>query len=308
MIVKPATLLKASSKLFVLALAWLTFHSMPAQATGLGADIIYIGNVSTPAIERVDSLGNASVFGYTGFYPPTALALDPNGNLYASTDGNVIQKWSPNGNSTPFASSGISTPTALAFDHSGNLYVANAGNNTIEKFDASGHGSVFGHTGAIQPYGGMAFDNSGNLYVATEGNYQIEKFDPQGNVSFFASIAAPYCMTFDGVGHLYVGTGLDQIYKLDLQGHATLFANSGLNGPAGLAFDSAGNLYALNGNNRTITRFDANGNPSLFASPGFYLRSIAIQLVPEPSVSALVLLALGASIPIRRRLNKSCRK
>ena len=89
---KSAALLKASYNLFVLAVASLPFHVTPARAIGLGADIIYVSNASTPAIETVDSQGNASVFGYTGFYPPTALAVDHSGNVYAATGGSVI--WS----------------------------------------------------------------------------------------------------------------------------------------------------------------------------------------------------------------------
>jgi DNA-binding beta-propeller fold protein YncE len=53
-------------------------------------------------------------------------------------------------------------------------------------------------------------------------------------------------------------------------GIVTVFASGGLlNGQKGLAFDSAGNLYAANQNNNTIVMFTPAGTGSLFASdPG----------------------------------------
>ena len=48
----------------------------------------------------------------------------------------------------------------------------------------------------------------------------------------------------------------------------TTFATTGLAGPAFLAFDSAGNLYAANINNDTIERFTPGGVGSIFASTG----------------------------------------
>ena len=41
-----------------------------------------------------------------------------------------------------------------------------------------------------------------------------------------------------------------------------------MNGPSGLAFDSAGNLYAANVNANTIERFTPGGVGSVFANTG----------------------------------------
>ena len=46
----------------------------------------------------------------------------------------------------------------------------------------------------------------------------------------------------------------------------SVFANSGLNNPEGLAFDTAGNLYVANENDNSILKYDSSGNASLFAS------------------------------------------
>ena len=289
-----------SQSIFLLAgLGLFSFSVFHASAVTLPGDTIYVGNASVPAIDTISSSGSASVFAYTGYYPPSALAVDSSGMLYAAMQNNVIYKYDSQGNATLFASSGINTPTALTFDSSGHLFVANA-DRTIVEFDSQGNPTVFANTGIIQPYGGMAFDNNGNLYAALEGNYTIEKYDSQGNGTLFASVPAPYAMTFHG-GFLWVATGTDQIYKFDTLGNATLFASSGLNGPQGLAFGSDGYLYAVNAFDKTITKFDANGNPTLVGTESFYMNSIAIQPVPEPSSWAFFALCGGALAGTRFR-------
>ena len=62
--------------------------------------------------------------------------------------------------------------------------------------------------------------------------------------------------------------GNNTIVKLDSSGNKTVFANSGLDVPSGLAFDSSGNLYAANLFNNTIEKFNTNGVGTVFASTG----------------------------------------
>ena len=100
-------------------------------------------------IDKYDSMGSASQLAFI-FDPLTrrigsGLAFDSNGDLYialANALTNTIDKVNSSGNVSPFASSGSAWPRGLAFGSSGDLYVANWSNNTIEKFDANGNGSV----------------------------------------------------------------------------------------------------------------------------------------------------------------------
>jgi DNA-binding beta-propeller fold protein YncE len=85
-------------------------------------------------------------------------------------------------------------------------------------------------------------------------------------------------------------------------GSVSLFAQNGLNGPVGLAFDSAANLYAANANNNTVVRFSPDGVGSVFASTGLNDPiGIAIQ-VPEPTVCALLGVSTVVLLGSRRKL------
>jgi sugar lactone lactonase YvrE len=90
------------------------------------------------------------------------------------------------------------------------------------------------------------------------------------------------------------------IYKFTPGGAQSTFA-SGLNGPFGLAFDSAGNLFEADGDSGHIYKFTPGGAQSTFASGLSTPTFLAFQ-VPEPSTwSMLTLGAVALLCGLRRR-------
>lgn len=198
------------------------------------ASNLYVANSGdNSGIEKFDTGGNGSVFSqYGGTEYPIGLAFDHSGNLFEADNGQFIQEFDSNGYDTRFATVSIANPQGMGFDTAGNLYVANYGAGTIEKFNTNGTPSTFAF-----PYGepyGLAVDSSNNIYLATAYNNQILKYAPDGSSSVFG--------TDDGSGLI-------------------------LNYPEGLAFDSLGNLYCING----ISKFDRNANSSVFAGPDSFI-------------------------------------
>jgi Secretion system C-terminal sorting domain/Galactose oxidase, central domain/NHL repeat len=90
---------------------------------------------------------------------------------------------------------------------------------------------------------GVATDGLGNVFVADAGNHRIRKITPGGDVSTFAGSGVP---------------GLS-----DGKGNAAQF-----NYPAGIAFDSHGNLFIADENNHAIRKITSTGLVSTVAGNG----------------------------------------
>ena len=237
---------------------------------------VYIADSNNNRI-RVVSVLNANMYlvagngvpGYNGegaaadveFSSPAAIVLDGNDNLYVADSGNMcvrridavtrltstvagvcgVQGYS--GDNGPATAAKLSLPEGLAMDAAGNLYIADTSNNVVRKVDMStgtittiaGNGRIgaLGDGGAAtkaelySPWG-ITVATDGTLYIADLANHKVRKVTPAGIISTVAG---------DGVAS-YTGDG-------------GLASNAGLNAPAAVALDPAGNLYIGDaGNNR----------------------------------------------------------
>jgi streptogramin lyase len=254
-----------------------------AFASLTSADNFFVANSGINTITKYNAAGIG--FPFTGAFiiGPNGLALDSSGNLYVSTNSNVIRKFSPAGvDLGVFASTGLNGVMGMAFDSKGNLYAANFGGSTIEKFSPNGidlgvFANVIGPTG-------LAFDSSGNLYVANFGN-TIARFSPNGiPLLDFTSfnLINPVGLGFTSSGNLYAAnSGANTISVFSPLGVDLGFlASSNLSGPWGLGVDSASNLYVVNFLSDTIDRFLFGGIDTIFASTGFRPTFIAVQRTP----------------------------
>ena len=186
-----------------------------------------------------------------------ALAISAHAqNLYVSAQvppSHAILEYTPSGTQSVYAS-GLLFPRGLAFDSIGNLFAA----ETVEpddhdigrvlKFNLRNKVSTVG-SAAHFFFEGLAVDIAGNAYVmATDDNSPtlagtIFKFTPDGEWIVFGAVP---------------GT-------------------TGDNDPQpnwGLAFDSAGNLYAADGGAQTIYKFAPNGARSVFVGPSAFDPSV----------------------------------
>jgi len=138
---------------------------------------------------------------------------------------------------------------------------------------------------------GLASDKAGILYVGDSGNHRVRRIDARGVITSLdlpswskANVWSPHGLAFDMAGNLYVADSFDcQIVRISAGKLLSVVAGTGtcgfggdggpaasaqLDGPSGIAFDTAGALYIADTNNHRIRRVDARGIMTTFAGTG----------------------------------------
>ena len=209
------------------------------------------------------------------FNLPVSVTTDSAGNVYvADTENSTIRKITPAGAVSTFAgfagnfgsADGAGTnaqfygPQGIAADSAGFLYVADTANATIRKISPAGTVSIFaGSAGNFNSFDGtgtnacfyqpegLAVDGAGNVYVADTWNHTIRKITPAGAVSTLAGLA----------GNFGAADGTN--------------SKARFNRPAGIALDSATNLFVTDFLNHTIRKITPGGTVSTIAGlPGVW--------------------------------------
>ncbi|HWO23673.1 MAG TPA: hypothetical protein VNO30_33255 [Kofleriaceae bacterium] len=251
--------------------------SSPVGVTVDGANNLYVADRGNNTIRKITAAGvvttlagAAGMAGSTNgtgaaarFNYPIGAAIDSAGNVYvAEAFNHTIRKITAAGVVTTLAgTAGMSgstdganaaarffSPTYVAVDSAGNVYVADEYNHTIRKVTAAGvvttlagtageSGNADGTGAAASFYfpSGVAVDSAGNVYVADYFNHTIRKITAAGVVTTLAGTAGESGST-DGTGT------------------AARFSN-----PAGVAVDSAGNVYVSDIGNHIIRKITAAG-------------------------------------------------
>jgi hypothetical protein len=271
----------------------------PATATNSLVGTV-TGSNNPPPAAQIQILPTKPALVQSGSYGPE-LAVDPNGNVYASINNNVVEF-----TSTQAFTPG-STPTVLANINAygityfgGYVYAVEAGAGVVERFTASGAPSL----AAGEP--GMtcrAIDQTYHIGSTTQGvgcyDYQPPVQAMNGNPATPATAGFfnPTSLATDGFNLFISDTGSDTVRMKNIQsdfsnaaGYAgTPFMYEGyptnqiypgfsgdggagnaaqVNGPAGMAVDSTSNLFVADEINNVVRKIDISGTITTFLGQG----------------------------------------
>jgi uncharacterized protein (TIGR03437 family) len=202
------------------------------------------------------------------------VAVDANGNLYASLGQQIWKAGGNAANRNPAVVAGSSTgigdagpatnaqllqPWGLALDIAGNLYISDTGHERIRKVApagqieteaGTGHAGFSGDNGPatnaeFNDPAGLAVDSLGNLYVADAGNLRIRQIANSGEIQ--TVVGCGQC----GVGH--EGLPGPQVP---------------LRSPQGVCTNASGVLYIVDSAANRVLRAPANGGVSTAAGNG----------------------------------------
>ena len=124
-------------------------------------------------------------------------------------------------------------------------------------------------------------DASGNIYVGDNGNERIRVVDPSGNIRTL-TIGTAASMKIDSTGTIYGTDGASLVFKILPNGNMVTLAGSTLgytgdngpataatlNGPHGIAVDSAGDIFIADTFNNVIREITPDGRIQTIAGTG----------------------------------------
>ncbi len=262
------------------------------QIVVIAGDYDYIGSRPVPTTTPSPALGSGTC--------PQAIAVDGAGNVYIG-DAHVL-----NSNGYPDAVEEVSQAT-------GEIWIMAGGGSNAPSTTPQAATSV-----AINGINSLATDTSGNLYISDFFNNEIEKVTPAGQLvvvagggstpvsttpqpATSAQLNGPTGMVFDAAGNFYLSDqNISKIEKINTSGQIYSIAGGGsnspsdtpqaaltvgLNNPAGLAVDGAGDLYIADFSNDLIEQINVAGELVVVAGGG--------SVVPTSAVQSSLTAALG---------------
>jgi sugar lactone lactonase YvrE len=196
------------------------------------------------------------------FKKPWGIAMAPTGEILVSdVENNRVEEFSSEGAYVrQFGTKGtgngqFSEPAGLATLSNGNIWVADATNNRVEEF--SSEGKYVTQVGSLSHPQGIAVDSGSDIWVVDSHNNRVEELSSSG--TFLATFG--WGVT-NGKSELQRCTAS---CKVGIAGKG----NGQFSEPTGIAVDSKGELWVVDGANSRVEEFSPLGEYIIaFGAPG----------------------------------------
>ena len=231
-------------------------------AAGTAALFALQPGIGAPFVPTLSAVPNdftvALTFTNTGLSASQSLAIDGQGNVWATDAGNDIVKLNslgvPLSPATGYTNSSLNGPSGIAIDASGNAWIANSGlvSTSLVQLSSSGTFMTSAASGASDAFHALALDPFGNVWLPAPTSKFLYKFDSSG--TYLGSFPTPYNMdgiAIDHSGNIWTSNdGQNSLSEFNSSGTVVAggpFATGILN-PGPVAFDATGDVWTLNGN------------------------------------------------------------
>jgi uncharacterized protein (TIGR03437 family) len=270
----------------------------PAGVAVDASGSVYVADQNNDRIQEIAAGGSVQTLGGTGspgfngdglpsvstqLFSPGSVALTADGTLYFSDAGNGrVRSVSAAGTVSSVARI---TARGVAVDGAGNVYASDSATHRIARIDPQGHATILAGTGApgfsgdggaatsaqLNSPSGLAVDGQGSVYISDSGNQRVRVIGPDGVIRTIAGNGTP-----------------------DFSGDGGPARSASLNGPAGLAVDSAGNVWVADAGNNRVRKL----TPGPIAVEEIRLLSVvnAASMLPGPVAPGEMVSIFGVGI------------
>lgn len=223
----------------------------PLNGTGMGPAIAFGG-------------GAPSVVSAGALTLPTALAVDPAGDLFILDSGNGrVLEVPAAGGPAAILTSGLGQGTALALDGFGDVLVADRLAHQLRVIPAAGGPPQTQDLGSVEP-NALAVDAGSNILIADGSTGRVLKL-PFGVVAsasqpiaLVSGLSNPTGLSLDAAGNLYI-TDNGQLLKAPAGGGTATPIAVGLSGVGSVVVDAAGDLFVADSANAVVLQLMAGG-------------------------------------------------